>query len=259
MKIAVSGKGGAGKSTLAAMLCRLAAEDGKRVLAVDADPDANLAFALGIPPQELSAIIPLSQRKELIEERTGAKLKQFGQIFKLNPQVNDIADKFAYNFHNINLLVLGAIASGGSGCACPENVFLKSLLSEIILYRNEFVIVDFEAGLEHLGRATAKSVDLMLAVTEPSPQSVATVKSIKRLCQDIGLASVKYVGNKIISPDDEIYLQTELEADNIVGFIPYDKKILDLERKGIPLFDGIDVNLRDVFHKIFKRMLKAAG
>jgi len=254
VKIAISGKGGAGKSTLAAMLCRLAAEAGKEVLAVDADPDANLAFALGIPLEEIDRIIPISRRIDLIEDRTGAKVKQFGQIFKLNPQVSDVADVFGHKFGNINLLVLGAVEAGGSGCACPENVFLKGLLSEIILHRDELVIVDFEAGIEHLGRGTAKGVDLMLVVTESTPQGVATVKSIEIFCRDLGLFSIKYVGNKIISPEDIKYLQDELGADNFVGFIPYDRKILELERRGVALFESIDDEMKQNYYKVFKKL-----
>jgi len=201
MKIAVTGKGGVGKSTFAALLAHFAVSDGKNVLAVDSDPDANLAFALGITAEDRKSIIPIAERTELIEERTGAKLKQFGQIFRLNPKVSDIADRYSYNHEGIHLLVMGAVEAGGTGCACPENVFLRNLLSNIILNREDFVIVDMEAGIEHLGRATAKGVDIMIAITEPTPQSVETSLSIDKLAGQIGIEKVYFIGSKIARPD----------------------------------------------------------
>jgi len=254
IKIAVTGKGGVGKSTLAGVLAHLANNDGKKVLAVDSDPDANLAFALGIPAAEREQIIPISKRSELIEERTGAKLKQFGQIFKLNPDVSDVADRFGYNFKGINLLVLGAIESGGSGCACPESAFLRNLLSNIIVQRDEFVIVDMEAGIEHLGRATAKSVDLMIVVVEPTSQSIATARSITKLAHEIGVANIAFVGNKVESDADKSYLRDQLPEIKPLGYIPYSERIKESDRDGVSLIDHLNGGtlqvFRDIFHKI---------
>ena len=251
MKIAITGKGGVGKSTLAAMLAHLASKDGKTVLAVDSDPDANLAFALGIPEEQRRGIIPISQQKELIEERVGAKLKQFGQIFKLNPHVADVADRFGTKFQGINLLVFGAIEAGGSGCACPENTFLRNLLSHIVLQRDEFVIVDMEAGIEHLGRGTASGVDVMIVVVEPTLQSVGTAESIVRLAQQIHVRNVCFVGNKIGSEADHAYIGKHLNARNVIGFIPYSDRIRQADRNGIPLIDHMDAGLLHAFEAIY--------
>jgi len=150
MKYAISGKGGTGKTTLAALLAHAFNRDGNKVLAVDADPDANLATALGISAQQAAGITPISKQRRLIQERTGAVPGQFGQLFKINPTVTDIPEKFCSEYKGIKILVLGAIQQGGKGCACPENVILQNLLSEIILNRHEIVIVDMEAGIEHL-------------------------------------------------------------------------------------------------------------
>jgi len=256
IKIAVTGKGGVGKSTLAGVLAHLANNDGKRVLAVDSDPDANLAFALGIPAIERDRIVPISQRSELIEERTGAKLKQFGQIFKLNPDVSDVAGRFGYNFKGINVLVLGAVEAGGSGCACPENTFLRNLLSNIILGREEFVIVDMEAGIEHLGRATAKSVDRMIVVVEPTSQSIATARSIAALAHEIGVPKIVAVGNKIESDADRSYLVAQLPDIEPLGYIPYSHCIKQSDRDGVSVFERLDVPTLAAFQNIFHALTR---
>ena len=254
MKIAVTGKGGVGKSTISAMLCHLASADNNRVLAVDADPDANLVFSLGIPPDECKKIIPVALNQKLIEERTGAKVKKFGQIFKLNPRVNDVVDKLGTTFSGIDLIVMGAIQAAGSGCACPENVFLKSLLTEILLNRDDFVIIDMEAGIEHLGRGTAKSVDLLIIVTEPSPQSVNTAKSIRKLAVQLGIENLRYVGNKTQNQDDIEFLYDQLDQDMLLGVIPFDNKITQLEREELPLYANLPEELFVHYEKIYTQI-----
>ena len=142
MKIAISGKGGVGKTTLAGAMARLLAEEGKKVLAIDADMDANLASAIGVPEKELSALTPLAQMTSLIEDRTGTKKGTFGGMFKLNPRVDDIPDEYSVTYQGVKLLTLGGVLSGGSGCFCPENVLLKNLISHLFVAREETVIVD---------------------------------------------------------------------------------------------------------------------
>jgi CO dehydrogenase maturation factor len=252
MKIAVTGKGGVGKTTFAGILAHLAHADGKTVLAVDSDPDANLANALGMPFEDYKAVIPISRQKDLIEERTGARLKQFGQIFKLNPDVADVADRFSTEFRGIHLLVLGAVDSGGSGCACPENVFLRNLLSHIILKRDEFVIVDMEAGIEHLGRGTARGVDLMVVITEPTLRSVLTAQTIDNLAGQIGLQRIRFVGNKINGPAERAFLTEKLGADRFLGFIPAFAAIGEADRREAAAFDILQKNDIDHFLSIYK-------
>jgi CO dehydrogenase maturation factor len=256
MKIAVTGKGGAGKSTLAGMLAHLANRDGKTVLAVDSDPDANLAFALGMPEAERARIIPMAQQKELIEERTGASLKEFGQIFKMNPHIADVADRFSSLFRGIHLLVLGGIEAGDSGCACPENVFLRHLLSHLILQRDEFVVVDMEAGIEHLGRGTAQGVDLMAVVVEPTSQSVATARSIVALARQMGIRELRFVGNKITSESDRTYLHERLDPRQFLGHIPYADHIRAADRDGLSLIDRLDGGLLGSFETVYSNMIQ---
>lgn len=207
MKLAITGKGGTGKSTIAGVMAHLLQQEGFRVLAVDADPDANLASALGIPPEQASAIIPISDQRELIKERTGANPKEFGQLFKMNPTVGDIPERFCVDYRGIRLLVMGAVRKGGAGCACPESVLLKSLLSEIILERREAVIVDMEAGIEHLGRATAGSIDRMLIVVEPGHRSIETAEKIIGMGKEIGVRYFSIVGNKIQKEEQKIVVE----------------------------------------------------
>src|SRR4030066_571197 len=188
MKIAISGKGGVGKTTFASFLIRAFAEEGKKVLAIDADPDANLAQALGIPHSP--DIVPISDMKELIEERTETKLGTMGFFFKLNPKVDDLPDKLSIKIDNIKLMVLGGVKKGGAGCICPESTLLKNLVRYIVLAREEVIVLDMEAGLEHRGRGTAMAVDRLIVVVEPGRRSIETAYQIQRLANHIGLKTL---------------------------------------------------------------------
>jgi CO dehydrogenase maturation factor len=272
MKLAISGKGGTGKTTLAGLLAYLFKADGYQVLAVDADPDANLASALGIPPAQADAITPISRHKSLIQERTGATPSQFGQMFKLNPEVKDIPERFFYDHSGIKLLVFGAVEKGGGGCACPENVFLRSLLSEIILNRNEVVIVDMEAGIEHLGRAVTRSIDMMLIVVEPGSRSVATAKTIIKLAHDIGISSFGIIGNKVQTEEEKQWIADRFLNDlnaqgmphsvlksrpndlSLLGTLSYSETIHDADLKRLPLIDAMDDRLRREIQKVYSNI-----
>lgn len=240
MKIAISGKGGVGKTTIASILSLMLAEQGEKVLALDADPDANLASALGMPSDEQERIVSIGQRMDLIEERTGAKAGTFGQMFNLNPDVSDIAENYATPYRGIALLVLGAARTGGGGCACPESAFIKALVDDLVLNKDETLLMDMEAGLEHLGRATAQSVDVLLVVVEPGVRSVGCALDIERMAHDIGLTNLLYIGSKVSGPDDEAYIRTELGERPLATCLPMSEGIRLADRAGQCAYDALD-------------------
>ena len=258
MKFAVTGKGGTGKSTIAGILACFLRDDGYRVLAVDADPDANLASAIGIPSELTASLLPISEKRELIRERTGAEPGEFGQMFKMNPNVGDIPDEYSVDFEGIKLLVMGAVRKGGGGCACPENVLLQSLLSEIVLNRDEAVIVDMEAGIEHLGRATCKAVDKMLITVEPGARSIATAKRIIELGGEIGVESFGVVGNRITDRDQAAWIVNQFDPDLVIGMIPYSELILETDLREVPLISILDtdLDLKASFESIYRACIE---
>jgi len=259
MKIAVTGKGGTGKSTLTGVLAHFLAGEGYKVLAVDADPDANLAEAVGLPAELVSSIVPISEQRELIKERTGANPKEFGQLFKMNPTVDDIPDRYCVDFRGIKLLVMGAVRKGGAGCACPENVLLKSLLSDIILKRDDAVLVDMEAGVEHLGRATSQSIDQMLIVVEPGLRSIKTAERIIAMGKELDIRRFGIIGNKIQSGEQGEWIKRQLRGQQIHGMISWHDSIRDADLSQKPLIDWmsdeIEKEFRDVYSSI-KRSLR---
>jgi CO dehydrogenase maturation factor len=235
MKIAISGKGGVGKTTLAALLIKYFRDQGKKVLAVDADPDANLALALGIPDPE--TIIPITDMKDLVHERTESEPGKMGGFFKMNPKVDDIPDKYSRQLDGIKLIVMGTVKKGGSGCICPESVMLKALMTNIVLFRDEVVVMDMEAGIEHLGRATTRGVDRLIVVVEPGRRSVETAQHVRDLAKDLGLTKVAVVGNKIRGPEDEEFLKKNIKDLPILGFLPFDNKIIEADLAGKPPYE----------------------
>ena len=235
MKLAVSGKGGVGKTTFSALLARTLSSAGKRVLAIDADPDANLAAALGIPDSH--KITPIAEMEDLIYERTEARPGTIGGYFKLNPKVDDLPEKLSVRLDNIKLMRLGGVKKGGAGCICPESTLLKALVTHIVLARDEVVIMDMEAGIEHLGRATAKAVDRLIVVVEPGRRSIDTAAHIQQLATEINLNRVSVVGNKVRNDQDEAFLRKHLSEFEFLGCLPYDNELIEADLNGISPYD----------------------
>lgn len=232
MKIAVTGKGGVGKTTLAASLSHVYAAGGRRVVAVDADPDANLASAFGIGKEEIARIKPIAEMSELIEERTGARPGASGGMFKLNPKVDDIPTEYGYRFDNIVMLITGRSKEAATGCYCPENVLLRRLLKHLIVEREEVVIVDMEAGIEHLTRGTAEAVDAFIVVVEPGSRSIQTAHMVKEMAKGLGVKKVFVVANKIRDASDLAFIRQQTGDMLYAGSISHDPRILEADMEG---------------------------
>ena len=253
MKIAISGKGGVGKTTLAGVLARTLSAQNETVLAIDADPDSNLASAVGVPMTLLKDVTPLAEMTHFIEERTETRKGGYGSIFKLNPRVDDIPEKFSLEHEGVKLLILGSVPQGGGGCFCPENVLLKNLLSHLFIQRNETVIVDMEAGLEHLGRGSTGYVDAFIVVVEPGMRSIQTALQIRKLASDLGIKRVYIVGNKVQTEEDRQVITDNLRDFPILGLMGFNRKVLEADRKGVSPYD-IDQQIKDEVSAILENL-----
>ena len=256
MKIAISGKGGVGKTLLASLLAQTFNKSGYRVIAIDADPDANLAVTLGLP--DAGKVTPISEMKELIEERTETQSGKRNPYFKLNPRVDDIPNRYSLKHNGIRLLVMGPLKKGGSGCYCPENALLVALLAHLLVARDEVVVLDMAAGIEHLSRGTARAVDKLIVVVEPGRRSLETACRIAQLAQDIGLQNIAVVGNKIRSQSEKDFLITNLPGFEFLGFIPYDQALVEADQANLSILDSSQ-QINTAVEDIYQNLLSTAG
>jgi CO dehydrogenase maturation factor len=239
MKLAISGKGGVGKTTLAALLAQIYAAKGQDVFAVDADPSPCLAGALGFPPELRSGLRPIVEMDALIEERTGAKPGTYGTFFTLNPRVDDIPERFSIAHRGVRLLEMGAVDMGGSGCICPESAMLKTLFTHLLFRDDEVLILDMYAGVEHLGRATVDFVDAMIIVAEPTRRSLGTAAQIRKLSRDIGLERLWLVGNKVRDSEEARFLDQGSPGLPLLGYLPLDISVQEADRLGAAVYDYV--------------------
>lgn len=237
MKIAITGKGGVGKTTLTSLLAYAFTDLGYQVLAIDADPSPCLGAALGFPLDALAELIPIAKMDELIYERTGAQPGTTGGFFKLNPRVDDLPDRFSLLQDGIRMLELGAVEMGGSGCICPESAMLRSLITHVLLRRDEVVLLDMYAGVEHLGRATADAVDAMLIVVEPTARSLGTAAQIKSLAEDLKLSKLFIVGSKVRHQDDQRFIEERSPGLPVLGFLKDTEDVIEADRQGAAVYN----------------------
>jgi CO dehydrogenase maturation factor len=246
MKIAVTGKGGVGKTTVASTLCHVIASEGLKVIAVDADPDANLATAFGLSEEQAGSIRPIAELPELIEERTGARPGSSGGIFKLNPKVDDIPEGFGFKIGNITLLITGKSREAATGCYCPESVLLRSLLKHMVVERNEVVVLDMEAGIEHLTRGTAESVDAFIVVVEPGQRSIQTAHTVERMAGELGIKEVFVVANKVRGDEDIEYVRNSIGSMKLIGTLGFDHAVMEADIKGVPPYENSEALVKSI-------------
>lgn len=230
MKLAITGKGGVGKTTISALVASVLQASGQDVYAIDADPDSNLLACMGYPDPD--SVPPLVELKDLIEERMGVEPGTTGGMFRLNPEVGDIPEKYGVDVDGVRVLVAGAVKKGGSGCYCPENALLRALISHMLLDGGSSLVLDMEAGVEHLGRGTLEAIDRLLIVVEPGRRSVETALRIRNMAADIGLKQIGLVGNKIRSEKDKMFLKDHVGNMEFAGFVPYDEALHQAELDG---------------------------
>ncbi len=247
VKLAVSGKGGVGKTTITAILAHLFARDGYDVIAIDADSAMNLPGALGV-----DGIKPLSELKEIIDERVRGPMG----TYKINPRVDDVFEKYsAINEDGVKVAVLGTIEKGGEGCFCPENAFLRAILRHAIFKKGDVLLLDMEAGIEHLGRGTARGVDMLIAVVEPGIRSFETLKRIEKLSKDIGIERIGVVVNKYVESERAEKLMRSIE-EPLLGVVPYSQDFIRADLEGIPPYKIVDLK---PFFEIKRNILKVLG
>ena len=247
LKIAIGGKGGVGKTTVCAVWSHLFAEDGFDVMAIDADSNATLASAFGIPLKDSPR--PLIEMKELIAERTGTNKDSPGLYFKLNPKVSDLPEQFWLDLGRIKLMVLGAITQAGGGCACAEGMFLKALLTHTILQRQEVVLVDLDAGVECMGRASVQGIDAMVVVVEPGARSIETANNVAKMAKELGIKTVGVIGNKITEKSQIDVIKSGLAKQNAavwLGALSYSKALQQADLRRASVIDADKKNVEEL-------------
>jgi CO dehydrogenase maturation factor len=254
MKIAITGKGGVGKTTLAALLAQVYADKGRQVLAVDADPSPCLAGALGFPENLREQLHPIAEMDDLIFERTGAKPGTTGGFFTINPRVDDIPERFSAVHRSVRLLEMGSVDIGGSGCICPESAMLKTLFTHLLFRKDDVLILDMYAGVEHLGRATVDFVDAMLIVVEPTRRSLGTAAQIMKLANDIGLNRLWLVGNKVRNEEEAAFLESDTMQIPLLGLLPADLGVQEADRLGLAVYDYVPA-LHDAAELMAKKLI----
>jgi len=259
MKIAISGKGGVGKTLVAGILARLFASDGFKVLAIDNDSAMNLSYTLGIDEKTKAQIVPIKEMKSMIEERTFVKGAGPG-VYNINPEVSDIPDKYKVSGPDgLQLLVLGGIEEPQSGCLCPENALIRTLLYNLLVRRDEVIIVDFEAGIEHLGRGTAKGIDVMLVITEPSQKSLDLCYKVINLSKKLGVINIFLIANKIIDDSQISVIHERINEWGVPLYhtIPFDPKIGKADLNGIsPIDFGPSSEAINSLKNLYKKLKK---
>jgi len=255
LKIAVSGKGGVGKTTVAASMVKAFASNNYKVYAIDADPDVSLGLTLGLPIEELKKLKPLIDMKEVIDGKSSGG----GLLFDLNPEVEDVIEEYSFKQGQVHFLRMGGIKQGGSACYCKENSFLNAVLNSLLFDQDEVVILDMSAGIEHLTRGTSEGVNLMIIITEPTKVSVQTARVVQQLAQDLGIKNIKILGNKVRHEKEEQFLQSQFSENELMGVIRFDENIWEKAMNtetGVLAEENLLPNMEEVYKSILEEVSK---
>lgn len=256
MKVAVSGKGGVGKTLVAAGLAYAFADKGFKTIAIDADPSPNLALTLGLSPEEARKIVPISENKQLVESKTSTG---YAGVFRLTFTVDDIVHDYSVKTpFGVSLIVMGTVLSMGSGCTCPANALVRSLLRHLVVERDEAVVLDMEAGVEHIGRGTAQHVDVMLAVVNANIKSLETAKRIHELGVKAGMKRIFLVGNKIENEIQKEAVERFARENSleVLDFLPFDSRVVDAEMRGETPLKYRDAEALKTIERLCGRLLQ---
>ena len=243
IRIVITGKGGVGKTTITALLAHLFAGSGYTTLAIDEDPQMNLPYAIGIPRDEGDRIVPLSKNFDYVEEKTGARPGAgWGMMLKLNPDVEDVVERFGVKGPGgVNVLVMGTIEQAAGGCLCPENTLLEAVIHYVSLRKNEVILMDTPAGVEHFGRTIARGFDQALLVTDPTFNAVKVVRHATQLARGLGIRTIWLVINRVRSENDvqKVRELMGVEMQLVAGLfsLPYDENVIACEPDVRPLLD----------------------
>jgi CO dehydrogenase maturation factor len=244
MKIAIGGKGGVGKTTVCSVWAQLFAAEGHDVLAIDADPSLSLGAAFGLPAEQRPR--PLIEMKDLIAERTGARRDSAGVYFRMNPAVSDLPEEHWLQVGKVKLLVLGAVTRAGGGCACPEGMFLKALLTHTILQRQELVLVDLAAGVESMGRASVQGVDALVVVVEPGSRSIEVAGNIAAMARALGIGCIGAVANKVAEPAQADVIRAGLDSVPLLGTLAYSRAVQEADLRRSPVMQADAALVREL-------------
>jgi CO dehydrogenase maturation factor len=235
MKIAVCGKGGVGKTFFAGSLAEQFVRAGHPVIAIDADSSPNLALTLGLSAEQAQEIVPVAENEELVRLKTGT---DYPGVFRLSFTVDDIIGRYAVPTPSgAGLLVMGTVKAIGSGCACPAHSVVRALMRHLVVERDEVVILDMEAGIEHLVRGTAEHVEILLAVTDANLKSLETAATICRLARKSGIRRIGLVANRIADDWQESAIRRFAEQHNlnVIALLPFDPLVAESGMTGVPL------------------------
>jgi len=247
----MAGKGGVGKTTVTALLAHILSRKGLQVLAVDGDPQQNLAATLGVPLEKAGKIIPVSKSAEYLREKTGAGPDiSPGGLLTLNPDVSDVIDRFSVPVaNNLHLLLMGGVRMAGAGCLCPEYTLLAAILRHMPLLPAQVVLLDTPAGMEHFGRAVADGFDTALVVSDPSYNALSVARESALLAQQIGIKNRILIMNRSGAPDEFRKVHEICGEEGLflkVVYLPADPDVVRFEPVVTPLLEQQSLFMSDM-------------